>query len=249
MKIQWREDIVNPVLCFNANCSAIRKLRQTLKQHQHLWFANPPKQTNRPSTMRIFHEFPWISTAKTHHFIRPHLFGGMDFFFPSSTQYSMQLLSGHLFKVPFGVVARGWRKGKNGLIPRPKSPKVSWVVYLLHFSGWCSTIEAFSNLFSFWGQWLMIIGGLVSKDQLVFVYCIFLICWPQMALRHLKVLALYHLALSLIPVHAGRQAASWWPTKTGKLHRCSGPYVKDGRRPEWYNEACKEFSTYQTSKT
>lgn len=81
MKIQWREDIVNPVLCFNANCSAIRKLRQTLKQHQHLWFANPPKQTNRPSTMRIFHEFPWISTAKTHHFIRPHLFGGMDFFF------------------------------------------------------------------------------------------------------------------------------------------------------------------------
>ena len=128
-----------------------------------------PKQTC-PSTMRMPHEFPWISTVSNPSFYPTHLFGGMDNFFRPNKN-SMQSSCQAIF-LRWGGLSEwwfwGWRKGKNRLIPRPTS--FQGIVFVFGISGRCSTFKAFSNLCSFWGQWLMIIVGLVSMDQLVFVY-------------------------------------------------------------------------------
>lgn len=101
-----------------------------------------PKQT-WPSTMRMPHEFPWISTVSNSIILSDPPFWRDGQFFSSQQKFhALKLLWGHLFKVrpPFGVVPRGWRNGELETpgrewekMPRPKSPKVSWVVYLLHF--------------------------------------------------------------------------------------------------------------------
>lgn len=61
MKIKWREDMVNPVPLVSCQLQCqFRKLRQTLKQHQHLWFANPLNRRDQApwGFSMNFHEFP-----------------------------------------------------------------------------------------------------------------------------------------------------------------------------------------------
>lgn len=108
-----------------------------------------PKQTC-PSTMRMPHEFPWISTVSNPSFYPTHLFGGMDNFFRPNKN-SMQSSCQAIF-LRWGGLSEwwfwGWRKGKNRLIPRPTS--FQGIVFIFGISGWCSTFKAFSNLCSFW---------------------------------------------------------------------------------------------------
>ena len=72
----------------------------------------------------------------------------------------------------------------------------------------------------------MIIVGLVSMDQLVFVYILDLLTTDGFASFE---------GVGALPFGIVSDPGPCWPSScflTGKSHRCSGRYVKDGGRPE-----------------
>lgn len=152
MKIQWREDMVNPVPLVSCQLQCqFRKLRQTLKQHQHLWFANPLNRRDQApwGCLMNFHEFPQFQTPS---FYPTHLFGGMDNFFRPNKN-SMRWSSCEAIFLRWGLLSEWCQEGEGmeslkhlGENER-KCPGQNLPRYLGLFifciSGWCSTFKAF----------------------------------------------------------------------------------------------------------
>ena len=93
----------------------------------------------------------------------------------------------------------------------------------------------------------MTIGGLVSKDHLVFVYILDLLTTDGFA--SFEGVGALQFGIVSDPGPCWPSSCFLTTNENREIARCSGRYVKDGGRPEWCNKACKEFSKYQTSKT